>query len=237
MRFLTRLFLPYDLYERHTVVCRLLAEALGESSGGSCVLDVGGRAGLLERFVTFRVIAVNVDGSGHLTGSGFALPFADGSFDAVVTLDTLEHMPCDDRLPFLRECCRVARQSVIVAAPFGSEGHAALEERLYNLYQSRYGEPHAYLGEHVHYGLPDTEELDQLARGLQIAQSRRLYAGDYVRQGKQFERSILGHQQHGRLARIANFLRYVASWATFHRVRLRDQPNATTNRFYWLIAK
>ena len=237
MRFLTTLFLPYDLYERHSVVCRLLAEALGERSGGSCVLDVGGRAGLLERFVAFRVIAVNLDGSGHLAGSGFALPFADGSFDAVVTLDTLEHMPREARLPFIRECCRVARQFVIVAAPFGSKGHAVLEARLYNLYQSRYGEPHAYLGEHVRYGLPDTEELDQLASSLQIARSRRLYAGDYVRQAKRFERIIQGHQERGLLARITNFHHYVASWAIFHRVRLSDQPNATTNRFYWLIGK
>jgi hypothetical protein len=198
---------------------------------------VGGRTGLLDRFVAFQVIAINVDGSGHITGSGFALPFVDGSFDAVVTLDTLEHTPRQYRLPFLQECCRVAHKTVIVAAPFGSEGHAALETRLHNLYRSRYGKPNAYLSEHVRFGLPDSEELDQLASNLRFAQSRRLYAGDYVRQGERFEKNLLGHQQQGMVARIVGFYHYVTSWAIFHRVKLRNQPDGTTNRFYWLIRK
>jgi SAM-dependent methyltransferase len=237
VQLIQRFFLPYDAYERHVVACRLLEEELGANPKGICVLDVGGRVGLLERFTSYHVISVNVDGSGHLAGSGFALPFSDASFDAVVTIDTLEHMSHDSRLPFLQECWRVAQRTIIVAAPCGSEGHAAFENRLASLYRTRFGEAHVYLGEHIKYSLPDTEELDQLADDLQIARSRRLYAGDYVWQGKQFERMILWGQRKGLLARIIRNSYFVASLALFHPVRLRDRPAATTNRFYWVMEK
>ncbi len=162
-RFL-RLFMPYDLYERHAVASRLLQEALKNIQESIHILDVGGRAKLLERFTPYRVISINTDGSGNLTGSGCALPFLDSSFVAVVSIDTLEHLPQENRLPFLRECLRVSQRYVIVAAPFGSEGHSKCEKRLDKLYRSIYGESHIYLSEHVKYGLPDMVELDQFAK-------------------------------------------------------------------------
>jgi SAM-dependent methyltransferase len=230
-------FMPYDLYERHAVTGQLLRAKLGGREGRVGVLDVGGRADLLERFVGYPVISVNPDGSGDLAGSGFALPFADGSFSAVVSIDTLEHLPREERFPFLRECLRVARHYLLVVAPLGSEGHRAYEERLDRLYREAYGEPHLYLSEHVCYGLPNVAELDELADDLPIAESWRLYAGDYLWQGKQFERAIAGRRRRGLLARLSNLGQRVTSWALFHPVRLRDQPEATTNRFYWLMAK
>jgi SAM-dependent methyltransferase len=185
----------------------------------------------------YQVVSVNPDGSGDLAGSGFALPFADGSFSAVVSIDTLEHLPREKRSRFLRECFRVARRYILVAAPLGSEGHRADEERLDRLSRSVYGEPHHYLSEHLRYGLPDVVELDRLASDLPIAESWRLYAGNYVWQGKQFERALSGHQRRGFVARLVNLFYRVASWAIFHPVRLRDQPEATTNRFYWLMER
>jgi len=120
--------MPYDSYERHAVVSQLLLEAVADSQEDTCILDVGGRVELLERFIPYRVISVNIDGSGNLSGSGCALPFVDSSFIAVVSVDTLEHLPRESRLPFLRECLRVARRYVVVAAPFGSEGHSECEK-------------------------------------------------------------------------------------------------------------
>jgi hypothetical protein len=234
--FLT-LFMPYDLYERHAVVSQLLLEAVVGSQEDTYVLDVGGRAELLGRFIPYRVISVNTDGSGNLSGSGCALPFVDGSFIAVVSIDTLEHLPRESRLLFLRECLRVARRHVVVAAPFGSEGHSECEKQLDSLYRSVYGKPHAYLSEHIRYGLPSITELDQLACDLGAAASQCLFAGDYVWQGKQFERAILGYRKQGLLPRLWNIYNYVTSLAIFHPIHLREQPDATANRFYLLIEK
>ncbi len=198
---------------------------------------MGGRAACLERFIPYRVISANVDESGDLLGSGCALPFADGSFGATVSIDTCEHLPPKSRLSFLRECLRVARHYVVVAAPFGSEGHEEYEKRLDNLYRSIHGKPHIYLGEHIRYGLPDIAELDQLASDLKVTSIQRFFAGDYVWQGKQFERALLGYRKRGLFARIWNAYSTIASLALFHPLRLRERPGATTNRFYLLIEK
>jgi len=229
--------MPYDSYERHAVVSQLLRGAVGDGQEDICILDVGGRAELLERFIPYRVISVNIDGSGDLSGSGCALPFVDRSFVAVVSIDTLEHLPRESRLPFLQECLRVARRCAVIAAPFGSEGHNKCEQQLGDLYRSMYGRPHIYLSEHVRYGLPDIDELDQFACDLKAASSRCLFAGDYVWQGKQFERAILGHRRRGLLARLWNMYNYIASLALFHPIRVRDRPDTTANRFYLLIKK
>ena len=187
---LVELFMPYDLYERHAVTGQLLRAKLGDCEDRVCILDVGGRADLLARFLPYRVLSVNLDGSGDFVGSGFALPFADSSFSAVVTIDTLEHMRREKRLLFLLECVRVARHCVLVAAPFGSEGHEAYEKRLNSLYRSVHGKPHCYLSEHIQCGLPDLAELDQLADDLPLQHSQLLFAGDYEWQGRWFERAI-----------------------------------------------
>jgi hypothetical protein len=232
-----RLFIPYDLYERHAVVSRLLQEAISDNQENDCILDVGGRTELLARFLPYRVVSVNVDGSGNLSGSGCALPFVDSSFTAVVSIDTLEHLPRERRLPFLRECLRVAQRHVVVAAPFGSEGHREYEKRLDSLYRSAYGKPHIYLNEHVRYGLPSMVDLDQFADNLKPANFKCFFAGNYVWQGKQFEQAMWGHRKRGPLVRLWNIYNTVASLAIFHPIRLREQPDASSNRFYLFIEK
>jgi hypothetical protein len=229
--------MPYDLYERHAVISRLLQEILKNRQESICILDVGGRAELLERFMPYRVISVNTNGSGNLIGSGCSLPLVDSSFTAVVSMDTLEHLPQKSRLPFLRECLRVAQRYLVVAAPFGSAEHSKCEKRLDKLYRSIYGTSHIYLSEHVKYGLPDIVELDQFTSDLEAANFQRFFAGDYVWQGKQFERATLGHRKQGVHARLWNIYNYVISSAIFHPIRLREQPDVTANRFYLLVEK
>ena len=229
--------MPYDLYERHAVVGELLRDALADVRGDISVLDVGGRSGLLERFIPYRVVSLNVDGSGDLWGDGCVLPLADRSFTAVVSIDALEHLPKESRPPFLGECLRVAQRCAVLAAPFGSQGHAAYEKRLDELHRSVRGQSHAYLSEHIRYGLPDIAELGRLVEEADAACSRLSFAGDYVRQGKLFERSVLGQSQEGWLSYILNMYRYVASLALFQPVRLRDQPGTRSNRFYLALEK
>jgi SAM-dependent methyltransferase len=48
------------------------------------------------------------------------LPFADGAFDHVVSLDMVEHLPSSIREASVRELTRVARRAVVVAFPCGS---------------------------------------------------------------------------------------------------------------------
>jgi hypothetical protein len=232
---LRQLLMPYDLYERHTVVRQLLREVIGDDQKEVCILDVGGRTELLEQFVPYRVVSVNLDRSGRVLGSGDALPFGDASFSAVVSIDTLEHVSQAQRIRLLCESLRVARTCVVVAAPFGSPSHQAFEKRLDDLHRAVHGHPHVYLSEHVQYGLPGLDDIDQFARDLGDVHVRRFFAGDYVWQGRQFERSVRAYRERGWKRRLLNAYNQVASLALLHPVRLSTEPAARTNRFYLLI--
>jgi len=124
-----------------------------------------------------------------------------------------------------------------VAAPFGSDEHRAYEKRLDDLHRSMLGESYPYLREHVLYGLPGLDEIDQLIRGLNAAKDRCFFTGDYMWQGRQFERGILAKCKRGWVRHLLNVYNRVTSLAIFRPIRLRERPDARANRFYLLIEK
>lgn len=228
--------LPYDLYERHTVVSQLLQKAFGRDAHQT-VLDVGGRQALLERFLPYPTTAINPDGTGHILGDGGQLPFAHNSFHAAVNIDTLEHLPHQTRLPFIQECLRVSQKCVIIAAPYGSPEHMALEKSLNAQYQQAVGKPHPYLSEHVAYGLPSPEQLQQFVEALRPFSTQLFYAGDFTWQGRSFARAVRAHQQPRLLARFTNLYNQLSGMALFHPINLTQTARPTTNRFYLVITK
>ena len=227
--------LPYDLYERHAVVSRLLRQKLGEAQSDARLLDVGGRSELLARFLPYQIVSVNPDGTGAVLGSGLSLPFADNAFEAVMSIDTLEHIPPADRLPFLRECVRVARRYVVVAAPFGTPAHMALEASLNALYTAVTGHPHRYLNEHVQNGLPTPQHLQQFAAALAPATTETYYAGNFVWQGNSFKRAIQAQDRSPLAAAAINYANQIAGMALFHPIKLSTIPTNQANRFYLMI--
>lgn len=228
--------MPYDVYERHHVVSQLLEDALGQTQHAR-ILDVGGRVELLEQFLPYDIVSVNPDGTGHLFASGTALPFASSSFDAVVSIDTLEHLPPNLRLPLLQECVRVCKQVVIIAAPFGSAEHIAHEKELDAYYRVVNGRSHQYLSEHIQHGLPTETDLNRFAQALQPTVSNFYYAGDFIWQGETFKRAIKARQQPIWQSKITNLYNRFSSMALFHSIDLANKANTQTNRFYLLITK
>jgi len=51
--------------------------------------------------------------------SGTDLPFADQSFDYVLCIEVMEHLPVDLRRKIVSEMCRVCRKQVIITHPYG----------------------------------------------------------------------------------------------------------------------
>lgn len=86
-----------------------------------------------------------------------ALPFRDRSFDAVVSVDLLEHMPGAEREAALREFFRVARRMVVVAMPCGTAAEAH-DRRLYEEARAD-NDLRRFLREHIDNGLPSAEEV------------------------------------------------------------------------------
>jgi len=154
------MLLPFDQYQRYATAARVV-DALGGASGRR-VLEVGGAPGFLEQFFPAAQLAI-IDRYGTHSGNfvvadGAHLPFDDDSFDIVVTLDTLEHIPTQHRAAFLAECRRVSRDFVVLSAPHATEGVALAEEALQAFVTVRFGEVFGTLQEHSDNGLPRIED-------------------------------------------------------------------------------
>jgi SAM-dependent methyltransferase len=164
--------LPFDQYQRYRIIGEVLSllaahDVLPANGHPPTILDVGGYPGLLPRFVDVPGAQVTVldvvrdttsahhYGYTYLMGSGMALPFPDHSFDCVVSLDTLEHIPAEARPTFLAEMRRVARDAAVLICPIFREETALAEQTLFEYIRWLLKARQEQLDEHITYGLPD----------------------------------------------------------------------------------
>ncbi len=100
------------------------------------------------------------------------LPFEDASFDTVVCLDVLEHVPPRDRAGFVAELARVSARRVIVACP--SDSGAWVETLLRDGFAAADRALPDWLGEHDEHGLPTRDEIGSWTSGLDGFATREL---------------------------------------------------------------
>jgi SAM-dependent methyltransferase len=85
------------------------------------------------------------------------LPFEDASFETVICLDVLEHIPPGGRREFVHELARVAARRVLLACP-SSEG-SWIDDSVRTHYRSRGIPEPEWLTEHDEYGLPTYDDI------------------------------------------------------------------------------
>jgi SAM-dependent methyltransferase len=156
-----------DTALRYHAVIQLLAERYRPDLR---VLEVGSGSGGVTEFLEHPVTGVDLAFERTadrrtrwlepVAGSAEALPFPDRSFDAVLCVEMLEHVPSEARERVLGELFRVVAPGgrLILTFPADAVGER-LDRRLNETYRDRFGEDHPWLAEHLANGLPSTEEM------------------------------------------------------------------------------
>jgi SAM-dependent methyltransferase len=102
-----------------------------------------------------------------VVGSAESLPFDDESFDVVLSLEMLEHIPAALREPSLSEMLRVLRPGGRMIVTFPSDETALeLDAWLNESYRRKSGSEHPWAREHLEMGVPSSDEMAALARRL-----------------------------------------------------------------------
>lgn len=173
-----------DTAMRYLPVARFLRRRVRD---GERLLEVGGGDYGLAPYWPGRFVLTDLrlfrkpEGTPKVEASTLQLPFARESFDWVISIDMLEHVPPASRAAAIRELCRVARRCVVIGFPVG-KGAARLDRALHDRYASRNTAPGAFLAEHLANTLPDAQESErvlreELARGNTSVAMERLPNG------------------------------------------------------------
>lgn len=158
----TLLEIPFDHYQRYGAATHLL-QALDLPAPR--VLEVGAnRQRLLGQFLpqaTFLYTDLHAEGDekDFVVADATALPFPEQGFDAVVSLDVLEHIPAPLRAKAAAEMARVAGRAVIVGFPPDQPWVRDAEVDANGRWHELFGEDYVWLQEHKEFGLVDTAEI------------------------------------------------------------------------------
>lgn len=125
------------------------------------VLDVGGELNHLSQFCKPKKIIVANLNTGDVIIKGNKLPFKNNSYSVVCAIDVLEHINKKNRKMFIKELIRVAAERVVLSFPIGTQKHIRYEKELEKQLESK-GQNVLYLKEHIKFGLPKNEEIEEL---------------------------------------------------------------------------
>jgi hypothetical protein len=148
------------------------------------ILEIGSGPLGLSRLILDKVVAVDISTSGPhfdnvalINSSATALPFEDNSFDFVVSMDMLEHIPREQRERVVDELFRVTRKKFYLGMPCGHSAEK-IEEKIWGKYSSllekwrgtaedkkTFTKRNSFLFEHHEHGLPKEEEVIRYIKG------------------------------------------------------------------------
>lgn len=148
---------------RYLPVVHILRQA-----GVGKVLEVGsGSLGLTPYSGDFSLTGLDQSfeqdnpGMKQVSGSALTLPFEDRSFDAVISVDSLEHIPPGEREAAVTELIRTAYGLAVIAVPTGTAAEAQ-DRFLSERYRQVRGEDYPFFQDHLTNGLPGADALEQM---------------------------------------------------------------------------
>lgn len=163
---------PFDQFQRYQISSELVAAVCGPACD---VLEIGANVhSNLSRFlpsarITFLDSEMPTDGAlapNWVVGDARALDMPDGSFDAVIGLDMLEHVPAAGRERVLAEALRVARRVAVFTFPADDPALRDAEARTNAIWVRHFGQDYRWLAEHAIEGLPRLDDIRAIAGAL-----------------------------------------------------------------------
>lgn len=158
-------------------------EILGGKIREPSILEVGSGSKGITPYIPYEITGMDIAFRGPIAKklkpvvqSSTTLPFPDRSFDYLVSVDMLEHVPPARRFEVITEMLRVADKRIFIAVPCG-KGAEIQDKVLDDLYVRCKGERLDFLREHVEHGLPSKGEMlsfintaaSQLGRSLVVS--------------------------------------------------------------------
>lgn len=169
----------YDSYERHKRIGSMIEDF-------EMVLDVGGQLSGLSRFVKnkTKIVVANVEGAQEASDVVIKkgkLPYRNGAFEVVCSIDVLEHIPKDKRKFFILELLRVASKKIVVSFPIGTIAHMKYEKDMMG-WLKKNGHKVDYLEEHIRYGLPSVSEVTAIVekKNFKIEYSGDIFVNEFL---------------------------------------------------------
>jgi hypothetical protein len=155
----------------HAVRYAPIVRALRSLPAGARVLEVGSGVEGLGAFWPGRFVGADVDFRGPraanllaVTADGARLPFADRSFDLVVSVDVLTELPREILPAVCAEMARVTRGRVLILAVTGAEAEAS-DRRMRDWLVERGRPVPDWLVLQLQTGCPTTESVRDLLAG------------------------------------------------------------------------
>jgi len=175
-----------DFVLRYTTI----VDRISQSPADARILEIGpGIAGLARFLHKHTVIGIDDRSISRsmlpqnlkmIQGSALNAPFSDSSFDYVVCVDVIEHLPSVEREGLIKESLRITKDTLFIAAPSGMMS-ARVERFLYAVLAPFYRffrKDLSFLREHIEKGLPVKEDLLRAittsAPGAQVSTSRNV---------------------------------------------------------------
>lgn len=159
-----RTHLNLDVSLRYRAVARLIGSELREDNRileiGAGAVSIGTHLGCQSTAVDTAFHSEMSDRCARVQASVDCLPFLDKSWDVVVSVDMLEHIPPDRRNRAIREMIRVTRGLMVLAVPTGDAAYRH-DVELNDYHVDQNGKEHRFSREHVEYGLPTLDAISQ----------------------------------------------------------------------------
>lgn len=131
----------------------------------SKILEVGSGSLGITPYLKRKIDGLDVDFSGPKTilinrikGNALSLPFRKNSYDVVISVDVLEHIPSNNRQEAIFEMLRVASKLAIIVVPTGELAEKQ-DKELDLHWQKIFNTQNQFLKEHVQNGLPQIDEI------------------------------------------------------------------------------